>query len=433
MLVKCENCGIEFEKGPSQVKKRKHHFCSPDCFGEWRRNRIKVECENCGKEFEKKPYDAKKVDRHFCSRECHAEFMEDKVEVECKNCGKKFEKKPRDTKRVEHHFCSRKCYAEFKENKVKLECETCGKKFEKTPNEVKKRKHHFCSRECFHKWERNRVEAECENCGRKFEKKPFDAKKVSHHFCSRECWAEFQKDRVKLKCNYCGEEFEKVPNKVRNRNFCLEDCKVKFFNEHGWPSEIDESDIDGEAILEKDPEDLGYVLGCLVGDGWITTEHRVCLAARDREFVLRFKESLENLKGRKVTFFRYEDDIGGEFTVKDKTHESYEMFMAMSASKELYFQLKPLYEALLNHQEIPVEEEAFKRELIAGFYDSEGSYYIHVYDRGRSHQLRIYNSNQKLLKFFQNLIQKEAGVKFKLRKRTSDDYYLDVTKTKKTR
>jgi len=37
MLVECENCGMEVEKRPSQLKKREHHFCSLECFGEWRK------------------------------------------------------------------------------------------------------------------------------------------------------------------------------------------------------------------------------------------------------------------------------------------------------------------------------------------------------------------------------------------------------------
>lgn len=235
----------------------------------------------------------------------------------------------------------------------------------------------------------------CENCGREFEKTPSKAKKTSHHFCSRECYAEFQRNRVKLECDYCGKRFEKVPSKVRNHNFCSERCKAKFFNEHRWPREIDESDIDKKAVLKK-PEDLGYVLGCLIGDGWVTTEYRIGLAAKDRGFVLKFKESLERLKEGKVSFGSYKRD----YKVKDKIYEDYEMFEAKSSSKKIYFQLKPLYKELLNHQKIPIEEEAFKKELIAGFYDSEGCYLTDTYDGSHYYRVRIYNSNRKLLKFF---------------------------------
>jgi len=81
--VRCAQCGKEFEKKPSQVKRAKRHLCSPECNGlwksanlsgrnshSWRGGADKVVCCQCGKEFEKTHASIRQSEKHFCGRNC---------------------------------------------------------------------------------------------------------------------------------------------------------------------------------------------------------------------------------------------------------------------------------------------------------------------------------------------------------------------------
>lgn len=72
LLVKCDTCGVNVKKKPSDIKK--HNFCSQECYHEYQaRNQIKANCERCGKPVCKSPSKATK--RSFCSRKCHMETL----------------------------------------------------------------------------------------------------------------------------------------------------------------------------------------------------------------------------------------------------------------------------------------------------------------------------------------------------------------------
>lgn len=73
MLVKCDNCGKEFNKKPNQIKRHKTHFCSKGCQKEFKNIKTPVRCEQCGKDFNKIPSNIKLHPRHFCSRVCSHE------------------------------------------------------------------------------------------------------------------------------------------------------------------------------------------------------------------------------------------------------------------------------------------------------------------------------------------------------------------------
>lgn len=71
-LLKCDTCGVEIKKKPSDIKK--HNFCSRKCYYQHRaRNQINASCEKCGKPLCKPPSKATK--RNFCSRKCHMETL----------------------------------------------------------------------------------------------------------------------------------------------------------------------------------------------------------------------------------------------------------------------------------------------------------------------------------------------------------------------
>lgn len=62
MIVKCDRCGSEFKKKPSDVKPK--NYCSRACV----RNRIVKPCGTCGKDVVRTP--ATSYDTVFCSKKC---------------------------------------------------------------------------------------------------------------------------------------------------------------------------------------------------------------------------------------------------------------------------------------------------------------------------------------------------------------------------
>jgi len=80
-VCKCDNCGREFKRRFSFVKRSKSHFCSNDCKADWQtRNnrgkgnplykRVEVRCAYCGKKLLRKPCHIKRSKIFFCSEKC---------------------------------------------------------------------------------------------------------------------------------------------------------------------------------------------------------------------------------------------------------------------------------------------------------------------------------------------------------------------------
>lgn len=100
----CDYCGDEFES----PRNAPGVYCSQECMGLDRRDRVALECENCGTEMEVPKSEA---DRRFCSQDCRAEGLSiDLDRRSCEMCGRTFS--------VERHketrLCSRACQNELK-------------------------------------------------------------------------------------------------------------------------------------------------------------------------------------------------------------------------------------------------------------------------------------------------------------------------------
>lgn len=85
MLVICANCGIEFEKTPTQIRNTNNNFCSRVCANRYQSDDLRnkdrpgentpefvVTCGYCGKIF---VATAKNRTRKFCSRECFGKSL----------------------------------------------------------------------------------------------------------------------------------------------------------------------------------------------------------------------------------------------------------------------------------------------------------------------------------------------------------------------
>ena len=74
MIVECTNCGIGFNKKPSEMAKSGNNFCTRKCMGEFSSKKIVVECGVCHKEIERTPRDIALATTGscYCSRSCTA-------------------------------------------------------------------------------------------------------------------------------------------------------------------------------------------------------------------------------------------------------------------------------------------------------------------------------------------------------------------------
>lgn len=70
VMIKCDQCGKEFNKAPNSIKRCKNHFCSKKCSSIYKEKKVAIICDNCGKEFLRVSYRSKKYKNNFCSNKC---------------------------------------------------------------------------------------------------------------------------------------------------------------------------------------------------------------------------------------------------------------------------------------------------------------------------------------------------------------------------
>ena len=109
MLINCEYCNKEYYIRPSHFKRKKHHFCSRDCYGKWESGANNpswkdnyIRCPICGEEFKPKDKNTK-----YCSRKCMglADHLKNSIDARCIVCGKRF----RHIKATPPITCSKEC------------------------------------------------------------------------------------------------------------------------------------------------------------------------------------------------------------------------------------------------------------------------------------------------------------------------------------
>ena len=199
----CAYCGKEY-KVKKYNKRAKNHFCSLECRKKYQkeispsrgisRKINNCKCDYCGKEFHKAPSDIKKL--NFCSRKCQNTFLAHSVRdraqqdlnCTCLNCGKKFHRKHSRTGKIQ--FCNIECKRAYegklRKKKEHLEiCPICGKEFIAG---IKRDK--FCSIECQIAWQRRFYkEVRCSYCGKKItlDRTRQKYSKSGLFFCSNAC------------------------------------------------------------------------------------------------------------------------------------------------------------------------------------------------------------------------------------------------------
>ena len=145
MLVKCDQCGKEFNKWPCLIKRHKQHFCCKKCYTTKMKGVPNVKCYHCGALFHKHACLLGRSTKHFCSIECAFPI----ITVCCNNCGKNFREKPGRAKRG-HHFCSLNCRNEYMHKNAlrTIQCPQCSIVF----TAKSRAKQTFCSPSCVRKF-----------------------------------------------------------------------------------------------------------------------------------------------------------------------------------------------------------------------------------------------------------------------------------------
>jgi intein-encoded DNA endonuclease-like protein len=138
--------------------------------------------------------------------------------------------------------------------------------------------------------------------------------------------------------------------------------------------------------------DLGYILGAVVGDGFIN-DSSIGMNIKDKDFALSFKEAFER-----------------EFKKEGKLHFYNGLWRIIFHSVELVKSFRNFDTINLVNKGNKEVKGAFLR----GFFDSEGSVYLRII-RGKgisSRRIEISNKNYELLSFCKNLLE---GLEIKTR------------------
>jgi len=145
--------------------------------------------------------------------------------------------------------------------------------------------------------------------------------------------------------------------------------------------------------------DLAYILGVALGDGSVTDKgkyHRITLGVKDKPFAESFVRALNGI---------------GLYNCCVHRHPSRDMWFVDIYNRALVKRVVELRTRLGEFLETPGLQLAFLR----GFYESEGSYHKSK-DKYGEETIKIYNSNEDLLKFVGQLLR---GLGFYFHFRTS--------------
>jgi hypothetical protein len=74
-IMKCDNCGAEFEYQGNHRKRNEHYFCSKECGYEFKVKKIYVPCDWCGRQIYKKRSDVERSSHNFCDKGCYMDYI----------------------------------------------------------------------------------------------------------------------------------------------------------------------------------------------------------------------------------------------------------------------------------------------------------------------------------------------------------------------
>lgn len=239
---------------------------------------------------------------------------------------------------------------------IQIKCDYCGKTVFRAESKIERNKHNFCSEKCCNKFRHKRIKTSCDCCGKTYVVKQYDYNKSKNHFCSSNC---YHQSTIKK--------------------------------------------IDSKKQVE-----LGYIVGYVCGDGWISSyanNHLISIATIEENVVKTivgyYKRVLPN-----NSVHVYKRHIKNK-KIRGRKINSKEIFNIIVNSKELY----GLIHKKDGKYSMPnILSEDGVKGFIAGLFDAEGS----VCYNGKSTTLQIAS------KYIENLLPiqiqlKHFGIKSKVK------------------
>jgi G:T-mismatch repair DNA endonuclease (very short patch repair protein) len=132
--LNCSECNGTMEQLPSQIEKSKgNHFCSGKCRNVFmsrnnpnpKKEKVKVNCMNCNEEKEINYAKSLTNKYHFCSKQCYWDWRKyalsgensplySRIKCSCNQCGINMDIIPFEKKEGVNNFCSQKCYWKYR-------------------------------------------------------------------------------------------------------------------------------------------------------------------------------------------------------------------------------------------------------------------------------------------------------------------------------
>ena len=253
----CEICDKVF------LTTRKTRFCSVECQGIARRNRVEKNCSYCQSNIEVQANKSVKHEHYYRNQGCRTEHLKllmagqsnhnyKKVVINCSGCCKEIATVPSKVEHQKYIFCSYYCYknniGKFFSGEDNTNyrreiafCFYCDKVFQKKPSELTRGERHFCSSRCYKKQmgldakERtlDRIIKTCPNCSKEILVLPSQIKGKQHVYCSREC-----------KNKYIGVLYFGENHPSYNPNLSMEEriIKRKYPEYREWRNKVYERD-----------------------------------------------------------------------------------------------------------------------------------------------------------------------------------------------
>lgn len=248
----CKSCGKNLEISnftkSKQVKDGYENKCKV-CRRKQRTTYSKS-CEVCKKEFTTQTKGTR-----FCSKECQGIVRRDRIETKCSYYLKDIEVVKSLYEKNTYNYCNQDCRTEHLKvlmagennpnyDRVKYNCDGCGEEIDVIPSKIKEQKYIFCSNECykknigqFFKGENNpnydRGKFICEQCGKTFERIK-SANRGNHVFCSRECYEDHHRQKgrskeIEVNCSMCNKVVKVWESRLKYTKdiYCSKECARK--------------------------------------------------------------------------------------------------------------------------------------------------------------------------------------------------------------
>lgn len=235
------------------------------------------------------------------------------------------------------------------------------------------------------------VQLICLNCNNNFILPQWRLNQKLRKFCSHKCSGEYRhkQKKVIILCLQCNKEIRTIKYRIeQGKKFCSKKCRAKHYSKlnnnfiNGWKYNkekiLKKLNIQiiqkiGNKNYEKESEELGYIIGVYLGDGYIDkAQSHFELLCKSYGFIESFKKAI-------IT----------QFNIPYYENRKKSYYIIGFSNKYLCRLIKSY-----TYKKLKENSLDFDRGFIRGFYDSEGS----VGKYNRVIKINVCNTNELLLK-----------------------------------